>query len=116
MDNSVNNVFGDLLDVPHLRVTLITEDLLRLSFHADRSLLKVFPKTAPQALCELLEDLFHDAHVGLIYTVHTFGRDSGYKPHVHLATPKSGLKDNALQRWKLQAAWKPGRSRLPPSS
>jgi hypothetical protein len=34
--------------LPHLHVTLTTDDFLRLSFHADRPLLKLLLKTAAQ--------------------------------------------------------------------
>ena len=33
-------------------------------------------------------------HHGMVYTVHTFGRDPRFKPHVHLVLTKGGLKDN----------------------
>jgi hypothetical protein len=28
-----------------------------------------------------------DVRVGMIYVTHSFGRDLGFKPHVHLVTP-----------------------------
>jgi hypothetical protein len=80
-------VARDLLEVPHLHITLTTDDLLRPFFHADRSLLKVLLKTAPQAIRELLDELYPGVRIGLVYTVHTAGRDLGFKPHIHLVTP-----------------------------
>jgi hypothetical protein len=44
----------------------------------------VLLKTAAQAVRELVADLYPDVRIGLVYTVHTFGRDLGFKPHVHL--------------------------------
>lgn len=54
MDNWVDDVASDVLDVPHLHVTLTTDDLLWPFFHADRSLLKLLLKTAAQAVRELV--------------------------------------------------------------
>jgi len=80
-------VARDLLEVSHLHIALTTDDLLRPFFHADRSLLKVLLKTALQAIRELLDELYPGVRVGLVYTVHTAGRDLGFKPHIHLVTP-----------------------------
>ena len=95
MDEWVNRVADDLLDVPHLHVTLTTDDLLWPFFHTNRSLPKVLLKTAPQAVRELVADLYPGVRIGLVYTTHTFGRDLGFKPHVHLVMTKGGLKDGA---------------------
>jgi hypothetical protein len=59
------------LDVPHLHVTLTTDDLLWSFFHTDRSLLKVLLKTAAQAVRELVTDLYPGVRIGLVYTTHT---------------------------------------------
>ena len=120
VDNWVNNVARDLLDVPHLHVTLTTDDLLWPFFHTDRSLLKVLLKTAAQAVRELVADLRPDVRIGMVYTTHTFGRDLGFtraarrvsKPHVHLVMTKGGLKDDKwieidhLPAARLSAKWR----------
>jgi len=54
VDNWANNIASDLLDVPHVHITLTTDDLLRPFFHADRSLLKVLLTTAAQAVRDRL--------------------------------------------------------------
>jgi hypothetical protein len=59
-------------------------------------------------------DLYPDVRIGLVYTVHTFGRDQGFKPHVHLVMTKGGLKDDAwveidrLSPARLSAKWRYG--------
>ena len=112
VDGWVDDVASDLLDVPHLHVTLTTDDLLWPFFHADRSLLKVLLKTAAQAVRELVADLYPDVRIGLVYTVHTLGRDLGFRPHVHLVMTKGGLKDDAwveidrLSPARLSAKWR----------
>jgi hypothetical protein len=80
----VNDVACDLLEVLHLHITLTIDDLLWPFFHANRSLLKILLPTAAQAIRELVADLYPGVRIGLIYTIHTFGRDLGFKPHVHL--------------------------------
>ena len=89
-------------------------------FHTDRSLLKVLLKTAPQAVRELVADLYPGVRIGLVYTTHTFGRDLGFtraarrvsKPHVHLVMTKGGLKDDKwieidhLPAARLSAKWR----------
>jgi len=95
--------------VPHLHVTLTTDDLLWPFSFADRPLLKVLLKTAAQAcpehsrracpehsrraVRELAQEPYPGVRIGMIYTVHTGGRDLGFKPHVHLVMTKGGLKD-----------------------
>jgi hypothetical protein len=87
VDNWVNDIAKYILDVPHLHITLTIDDLLRPFFYADRSLLNLLLQVAAQAVREVLEDLYPGVRIGMVYTVHTFGRDLGFKPHVHLVTP-----------------------------
>jgi hypothetical protein len=74
--------------------------------------LKVLLKTAPQAVGQVLADLDLDLRLGMVYTVHTFGRDLGFKPHVHLVMTKGGLKDdtwveiNQVPGNRLAAKWR----------
>jgi hypothetical protein len=50
--------------------------------------------------------------IGMVYTAHTFGRDLGYKPHVHLVITKGGLIDgkwvdiDSVPGAKLSAKWR----------
>ena len=75
-------------------LSLTTDDLLQPFFYTDRSLLKLLLQVAAQAVREVLEDLYPDVRIGMVYTVHTFGRDLGFKPHVHLVITKGGLRKN----------------------
>jgi len=89
VDNWVYDIARDLYDVPHLHVTLTSDDLLWPHFHIHRSLLKVLLKTAAQACPErsrrAVRELVKDLYPG--------GRDLGIKPHVHLVMTKGGLRD-----------------------
>ncbi len=112
VDNWVADIARDLFDVPHLHVTLTIDNLLWPIFHAHRSLLKVLLKTAAQAVRELVEELHPGVRIGLVYTVHTSGRDLGFKPHVHLVMTNGGLKDGQwveiakLPGGRLAAKWR----------
>ena len=73
--------------MPHLHLTLTIDDALRPFFHAERALLTDLLQVAAQAVTAVLTDLSPSVRVGMIYVTHTFGRDLGFKPHVHLVTP-----------------------------
>jgi hypothetical protein len=80
----------DLLDVPHLHLTLTIDDVLRPFFYDQHSLLKVLLAAAAQAVREVLGDLYPDVRIGLIEVVPIFGRALGFKPHVRLVLTKGG--------------------------
>lgn len=83
VDAWVTTLTRDLLDVPHLHLTLTIDDELRPVFHQDRSLLDVLLQAATQVVRDVLAETHPGVQVGLIYVIHTFGRDLGFKPHVH---------------------------------
>ena len=41
----------------------------------------------------MVDEFYAGVRMGQIHTVHTGGRDLGFKPHVHLVMTKGGLKD-----------------------
>jgi hypothetical protein len=112
VDHWVADIARDLFDVPHLHVTLTVDDLLWPHFHSHRPLLKLLLKTAAQAVRELTQELYPGVRIGMIYTLHTGGRDLGFKPHVHLVMTKGGLKDgewveiDKLPGGRLAAKWR----------
>ena len=67
MDNWVNDIAKDMLDAPHLHITLTTDDLLRPFFYADRSLLKLLLRVAAQAVHEVLENTYPGVRFGMIH-------------------------------------------------
>ena len=90
-DTWVGKMCQEILDVPHLHITLTISKELRIFFDRDRRLLKLLLSAAPAALRYLISTLFGKLQVGFIYTCHTFGRDLVFKPHVHLLMTKGGL-------------------------
>ncbi len=93
VDNWVNNITKDILEVPHLHITLTTDDSFRPFFRRDSRLLKELLRVGAQAVQEVISDLYPGMRIGLVYTAHTAGRDLGYKPHVHLVITKGDLLD-----------------------
>jgi len=91
VDNWVNNIAKDTPKVPHLHITLTIPDSLRPFFLKDRRLLKELFRIGVQALQKVISDLYPGMRIGIIYTIHTFGRDLVFKPHVHLVITKGGL-------------------------
>jgi hypothetical protein len=112
VDNWVNDIARYLLEVPHFHITLTTDDLLWSCFFDDRSRLKILLQTAARVVREMVEELYPGVRIGMIYTTHTYGRDLGFKPHVHLVMTKGGLKDgkwveiDAIPAARLAAKWR----------
>ena len=112
VDNWVTNITKDMLEVPHLHITLTTDNSFRPFFRRDSRLLKELLRLGAQAVQEVLSDLYPGMQIGLVYTVHTFGRDLGYKPHVHLVITKGGLVDGkwvemeGIPANRLSAKWR----------
>jgi hypothetical protein len=90
-DEWVGRIAQELLDVPHLHLTLTIAKEMRRCFDRDRSLLKLLLTTAADAVRQVIAVTYGDIQVGLVYTCHTFGRDLVFKPHVHLILTKGGL-------------------------
>jgi hypothetical protein len=61
---------------------------------------------------ELVSEIYPGIRIGLVYTVHTGGRDQVYKPHVHLVITKGGLIEGAWEEIesvpgaRLSAKWR----------
>lgn len=91
VDNWVNNITRDILEVPHLHITLTTDDSFRPFFREDSRLLDELFKVGADAVKQVVLELYPGMQIGMIYTVHTYGRGLGYKPHVHLVITMGGL-------------------------
>lgn len=112
-DQWVRKMAQELLDVPHYHLTLTIAKEMRIFFDRDRSLLKLLATVAAEAVREVIAAIYGDMRVGMVYTVHTFGRDLVFKPHVHLVLTAGGL--NKAGEWvdfdgipggKLAVTWK----------
>ena len=45
-------------------------------------------KIGAEAVKQVVLELYPGMRIGMIYTIHTYGRGLGYKPHVHLVITK----------------------------
>ena len=112
VDNWVNDITKNILEVPHLHITLTTDDSFRPFFRRESRLLNELLRVGAQAVQEVISDLYSGMRIGLVYTVHTAGRDLVYKPHVHLVITKGGLIDGkwveieSVPGARLSAKWR----------
>jgi hypothetical protein len=95
VDNWVNDITKDILEVPHLHITLTTDDSFRPFFRRESRFLDELLRVGAQAVEELVSEIYPGMRIELVYTVHTGGRDQVYKPHVHLVMTKGGLIEGA---------------------
>ncbi len=111
-DEWVRRISQELLDVPHLHLTLTIAKEMRPYFDRHRSLLKLLLTVAAEAVRQVIAETYGDIQVGLVYTCHTFGRDLIFKPHVHLVMTKGGMKEgvwvdiDGIPGGKLAATWR----------
>jgi hypothetical protein len=63
--NWVNAVTKDILDVPHLHITMTTDDSLRPFFRRERRLLKELLRVAALAVQEVIEELYPGIELAL---------------------------------------------------
>jgi len=84
----------EILDTPHRHLVFTIPEQLRAKIYWNRELLKVLSDTAARVVMENTQDVT----AGIIAVVHTFGRDLGFNPHVHVLVTEGGfmesLKDN----------------------
>jgi len=84
----------EILDTPHRHLVFTIPEQLRSKIYWNRELLKVLSDTAARVVMENTQDVT----AGIIAVVHTFGRDLGFNPHVHVLVTEGGfresLKDN----------------------
>jgi hypothetical protein len=91
VDDWVEKMSTQILDVSHRHLVFTIPEQLRVKIYRNRELLKVLSDTAAKVVMENI----HDATAGLITVVHTFGRDLGFNPHVHVLMTEGGLDDDA---------------------
>ena len=81
----------EILDTPHRHLVFTIPEQLRGKIYWNRELLKVLSDTAARVVMENIQDVT----AGIITVVHTFGRDLGFNPHVHVLVTEGGFDNNA---------------------
>lgn len=97
-----------ILDSPHRHLVFTIPEQLRAKIYWHRELLKVLSDTAAKVVKESIQNV----SAGIITVVHTFGRDLGFNPHVHVLVTEGGLDEDAkwldvsfLPYTKLRKQW-----------
>ena len=91
VDDWVDKMSTQILDVSHRHLVFTIPEQLRAAVYWNRELLKVLSDTAAKVVMENIQD----ATAGIITVVHTFGRNLGFNPHVHVLMTEGGLDDEA---------------------
>lgn len=86
-DNLVENTF----DVPHKHVVMGLPPLLWAELYKDRVAWKIVMDTAIKALEWFYSETCGPVKPGLIVVAHPFGRDLGFKLHIHIIATKGGF-------------------------
>lgn len=96
------------LDVPHRHIVFTISDALRNWFRQDRSRLNLLFIAARNTICAIVnhnlyrkakrkglknshylyKNYRHSIHFGMISTLHSFGRDLKWNPHIHALVPE----------------------------
>jgi plasmid rolling circle replication initiator protein Rep len=80
----------EILDKPHRHLVFTIPEHLRTKIYWNRELLKVLSDTSARVVTENTQDLT----AGIITVIHTFGRDLGFNPHVHVLVTEGGFKES----------------------
>ena len=80
-----------ILDTSHRHLVFTIPKQLRAKIYWNRELLRVLSDTAAKVVMENIQDVT----AGIITVVHTFGRDLGFNPHVHVLVTEGGFDNNA---------------------
>lgn len=102
-DARVKEICKKCIDVTHRHITFTISEKLRNYFLLDRTLI--------DCLFEAVEDTFNymshkaapnkEYKFGFISTLHTFGRDLKFNPHLHVLIAECVIdKDNEIKKWE----------------
>ena len=85
------------LNVPHRHMVFTIDERLRYFFRKDRSLLKALFDAAKDTLFYVFDNMNGKNKTfkpGFILTLHTFGRDLKWNPHIHCLCTEGGMDDD----------------------
>lgn len=83
---------GKMFDVPHRHIVMTIASELCCLIRSDRSLMKVLMDSCIQALSDTFSYfLRRDVIAGAIVVLHPFGRDLGFRPHLHVLATEGGF-------------------------
>lgn len=93
-------ISSKLFNCHHRHIVFTIAEELRPYFRKDRSLLDVLFRSAAQTISDWLYEQNHSRNfkAGMIYGLHTFGRDLKWNPHIHMIITEGALDCNG--KWK----------------
>lgn len=88
----------DALPVPYYHVVFTVPHILHPMFIADPDIcLRILFKAASETVKELAGNpKFYHAQIGIISTLHTWGQNLEFHPHIHMMIPAIGLSPSGL--------------------
>lgn len=94
------SISSKLLDCSHRHVVFTIPDVLRKYFAYDRSLLHQLFDAASQTIYYQFnkQNKSEDFTPGMVCTLHTFGRDLKWNPHIHMILTEGGIGNN--RKWR----------------
>lgn len=90
---------ADVLPVPYFHVVFTVPDELNPIFlHNQDVMYNLIFKAASETILDLAASKnFLDAQIGILSTLHTWGRNLNYHPHIHMLVPGGGLSNSGLK-------------------
>lgn len=94
------SITSKLLDCSHRHVVFTIPKELRKYFQLDRSLLNLLFQAASQTVYYQFnkQNISEDFTPGMVCTLHTFGRDLKFNPHIHMILTEGGIGNHT--QWK----------------
>lgn len=86
--NIIKFISSKTLDIPHRHITFTISDKLRIYFLKNRNLLNLLFLASEQTLISWFKQ--YRLTPGIIATLHTFGRDLKWNPHIHILVTEGG--------------------------
>lgn len=89
-----------MLSCRHRHIVFTIPDSLRNFFYRDRNLLNVLFQSAAQVVLEMFHSFNKSRNFrpGIVCSLHTFGRDLKWNPHIHMLVTEGGMDCNGFWR------------------
>ncbi len=100
-ENWVDELSNELINVPHRHMVFTIPEKLRNVFLWDRKLLKILSDSAAETIISYFWERSKKQKPtpGIVCTIHTFGRDLKWNPHVHALVTEGVLRKD--KQWKV---------------
>jgi len=97
----VEQLSKEIINVPHRHIVFTIPEGLRNVFLKDRKLIKVLSDSAAETIMSYLWERSKKQRPtpGIVCTVHTFGRDLKWNPHIHALVTEGALRED--KEWKV---------------